>query len=337
MDGNDNGPARGARLGSWRGLIPLSAAALAAFAVAGGLDAVDRHQKAGARERSAAAASAHERVQLKKKRAAEPKYVVGVRRTGSALVVRDARTGRDVGLPVAAPSGATFQRVASAGEGTYVVASATRRAVTFSRLKLDSKGRPRALTEIAGTSVPGRSTPWSDLAVSADGRRIAYVTYTGKAGRVDVVSSTERKTWTTRSAARISSLSFAGDTLAFVWNPVAAPSRHQVRTLDTAAAPGDLRTSRPVLLLPPGGGPALLSRDGATIVAGIVGGASTTLRAYSVQTGKPTEDLWKQKAEVAALAPDPTGGHLLAATSDGTLYGARELPVRGADLTDVAW
>ncbi|MFC0037308.1 hypothetical protein [Actinomadura rayongensis] len=336
MDGNDNGPARGARLGSWRGLIPLSAAALAAFAVAGGLDAVDRHQKAGARERSAAAASAHERVKLKKKRAAEPKYVVGVRRTGSALVVRDARTGRDVGLPVAAPPGATFQRVASSGDGTYVVASATRRAVTFSRLKLDAKGRPQALTEIAGTSLPGRSTPWSDLAVAADGR-IAYVTYTGKTGRVDVVSPTGRKAWTTRSAARISSLSFAGDTLAFVWNPVAAPSRHQVRTLDTNGAPGDLRTSRAVFVLPPGGGPALLSRDGATVVASIVADASTTLRAFSVQTGKPTRDLWKQKAEVDALTPDPTGGHLLAATSDGALFGAKRLPVQGADLSDVAW
>ncbi|WP_019631902.1 hypothetical protein [Actinomadura atramentaria] len=333
MDGNGRKPGHGDRLGSWRTLVPLCAATVAAFAVAGGLDAVDRHSHARSKERSAAAAAAHEVTE----KAAEPRYVVGVRRNGTALVVRDAKTGKDVGLPVAAAPGARFERVARGG-GAYVVASSTGRNVTFQKLTLDGKGHPASLTAVPGAAVTGRSTAWSDLAVSQDGRSIAYVTYTGKAGRVDVLSGAERKSWTTKSAARIGSLSFAGRTLSFVWSPVARPGRHQVRTLDTAGESGDLRVSRAVLTLPAGSGPALLSKDGATLIAGVGDDTAWTLRAYSVKTGKPTRDLWTRDVEsgLRQLAAD-SGGHLLAAAADGSLYGSKELSATAADLTDVAW
>ncbi|WP_433330126.1 hypothetical protein [Spirillospora sp. CA-294931] len=313
--------------------MPIGVALVAALGIGGGLDLVHAYQRSDDDKKPAAAKAA-----VKKNRA-EPRYVVGVRLNGTALVVRDVRTGRDVGLPVAAPAGRRFQQVAASG-GTYVVASSDTRQVTFQRLRLDKNGQPKDLTPIPNVTVPGTSTAWSDLAVGPKGDRIAYVTYRGKGSRVDVISSStsERKVWTARMPARISGLSWAGDSLAFVWSPLRTKSR-QIRVLDTRASSGDLKISRPVFKLPPGTGPAVMSRDGRTIVAGVARGSQISLQAYSLDTGRPTRVLWAKRAggALARLDHDTTGGHLLASASDGNLYAAGVQPVPAEDLRDVTW
>ncbi|WP_018654615.1 hypothetical protein [Actinomadura flavalba] len=336
MSGHDNEAGNGPRLLSWRSLIPLTVAVGASLTIAGGLDTVERVQDHLRAKQTEATTSA----QKKPAKKTEPRYVVGVRRAGGALVVRDAKSGKDVGVPVAAPADRRFQRVAAAGGArSYVVASAGGGTVTFDRLKLDDKGRPTALTAIPDATVKGRSTAWSDLAVTPDGDRIAYVAYQGTTGRIAVLNAEtgERKVWTTRASARIGSLSWAGDTLSFVWSPSA--KRHQLRTLDTTAAAGDLKTSRAVLRLPAGSRAAVLSRDGGTVLAGVADKAQTSLRAYSVATGQPTDVLWTRPVDggVARLDADGSGGHLLASGADGTLYGKGALGAKADDLTDVAW
>ncbi|MDL4773973.1 hypothetical protein [Actinomadura xylanilytica] len=340
MDGKHKESAPASRIRAvWKRTVPLGLATAAAVTVGAGLDVVHRHQRAGEEQHDAQPAAKQERT--------EPRYVVGVRGTGAALVVRDVRTGNDVGLPVAAPQGRRFQRVAAKGDGSYVVASYGARKVTFQHLLLDKQGRPKELTEIPEATVPGVSTSWSDLAVSADGDRIAYVTYKGTAGRVEVLSlkTGTRKTWTARSPARIGSLSWSGGTLCLVWSPLRTTAgrttvpRHQVRALNTAGPSGDLKASRPVLMLPKGAGAAFMSRDGRTIVAGAQQDTQLTLQAYSVQTGKPTKVLWRQKVggDLSRLDPDHTGRHVLASVSDGRIYAQGTGTLPAADLTDAAW
>ncbi|MQY05901.1 TolB-like translocation protein [Actinomadura macrotermitis] len=346
MDGNSTGPVQGPRLHSARRtFLPVGVAALAALAVAGGLDVVHHHERVVAKERTAKPASA-KTPKKKPAQTALPRYVVGVRRPGNALVVRDIRTGKDVGLPVAAPPGQLFQRIARGGGGTYVVAAAAGKKVTFQRLRLEKDGRPKEMAPIPNAVVSGVSTAASDLAVSPDGTHIAYVTYRGTAGRVDVLTpaSGERKTWTSRTTARISSLSWAGDTLSFVWSPSgrkakAAKAVRQVRTLDTTLAPGSLRVSKSVLRLPAGSGTAVLSPDGRSVTTGVPERSETTLRTYSIETGKPTKDLWTQEVQGGLRRLDIGGGpgHLLAYGADGRLYIQGAPAVPAADLADAAW
>jgi hypothetical protein len=341
MDGKhkDPAPGPGARLGTaWRGIVPIGVASLVALAIGGGVDIVHQHQKSGEKERSAQPAAERDRT--------GPRHVVAIREPGGALVVRDVRTGRDVGLPVAAPAAQRFQRVAAAGDGSFVVASAASGQVTFQRLRLNEDGVPEKLAALPKAAVKGASTSWSDMAVAPDGDRIAYVTYrAGGLGRLEVVSARtgQRKTWTTKTPARVSSLSWAGSTLSFVWSPtrkVGGRIVHQVRTLDTAAAPGDLKASKPVLKLPEGSsGAAVLGRDGRTVVAGLAQNAQITLQAYAIGTGRPGGVLWQEKAtgQVMRVVADHAGEHLLVLASDGRLHTDGAPPVPAADLVDAAW
>ena len=373
-EGKHKGPGHRSRIGvAVRAVVPLGLAVVVALGVGGGVDLVHHVQRPDPKPQSVSRPVKPGKGDKGAggQKGTEPRYVVGVRRTGAALVVRDLHTGDDVGLPVAAPQGQRFQRVASEGDGSYVVAAAapaprsgvgTASAsgsgagkVTFQRLTLEEDGHPKDLEAIPRVSVPGASTEWSDLAVGSDGDKIAYVTYSGTHSRMSVVSveTGARKTWTTRAPARISSLSWAGDTLSFVWNPLRTVAgkrverTHQVRTLDTTGAGGDLKVSTPVLKLPKGSQAAVLSPDGMTVVTTVTDGAQVAVQAYSVTTGKPTEVLWEQKAEtlvahhegpeVARLDPDPTGDHYLATGGDGRLFSQNVGAVPAADLTDAAW
>ncbi|GAA2405906.1 hypothetical protein GCM10010191_12310 [Actinomadura vinacea] len=337
MNGKHKDPA--SKLGAaWRGIVPIGVASFVALAIGGGVDIVHQHQKAGKKERSAKPAAEQD--------GTGPRHVVAVRESGAALVVRDVRTGRDVGVPVAAPAGQRFQRVAAAGDGSFVVASATSRKVSFQRLRLTEDGAPTEMAALPGAVVQGASTAWSDMAVAPDGDKIAYVTYqSGGTGRLDVVSagSGQRKTWTSNTPARVASLSWAGSTLSFVWTPAGQGGDravHQVRTLDTSAAPGDLKASKAVLRLPQGStGAAVLSRDGRRIVAGLAKDAYLALQTYAVDTGRPAEVLWRQKAAgtAARVETDHTGEHLLILSSGGRLYAEGAQPVPAEDLIDTAW
>ncbi|MFI0372034.1 hypothetical protein ACH35V_29570 [Actinomadura sp. 1N219] len=329
MDGRRENP-------PWRGLIPIAVAAAAALFVGGGMDVVHRHQRAAEKEHEAAPAA--------ESRKTEPRFVVGVAESGTALIVRDVRSGADVGLPVAAPQGRRFQRVAALKDGSYVVASYAGRAVTFHRLTLQDNGRPKDLGDIPKAAVPGVSTSWSDLAVSPTGDRIAYVTYQGARSRVDVVAAGTgvHRVWTTKLPARVSSLSWSGTTLSFVWSPVVrsaggkvVESKHQLRTLNIDGPTGDLKLSKAVLTLPKDGTTAILSRDGKTVFAGIVKNSQMSVQALSV-VGEPTKVLWHQKVkdELTSLDTSHTGKALLATAGD--LYTA-DVAVPGEDLADAAW
>ncbi|MFI0486025.1 hypothetical protein [Actinomadura sp. 9N215] len=345
MDGRRENP-------PWRGLIPVAVAAAAALFIGGGMDVVHRHQRAGEKKHEAAPAAESKKT--------EPRVVVGVAESGTALIVRDVRTGADVGLPVAAPQGRRFHRVAALKDGSYVVASYADRQVTFHRLTLQENGRPKDLKDMPKAAVPGVSTSWSDLAVSPDGDRIAYVTYQRARSRVDVVSARTgvHKVWTTKLPARVGSLSWSGATLSFVWSPVrsagaragagvvagarggsgggaSAEVKHQLRTLNTGGAAGDLKLSKAVLTLPQGSSTAILSPDGKTVFVGTVKNSHMSLQAYSV-AGKPTKVLWRQKVadELTSLDTSHRGKALLATAGD--LYTA-DVAVPGRDLADAAW
>ncbi|MFG2087989.1 MULTISPECIES: hypothetical protein [unclassified Spirillospora] len=334
MDDRRDDPPRGTRLGSWRGLVPIGVAAAAALFIGGGVDVVHRQQRADEKPHEAQAAAEAKKT--------EPRFVVGVTTSGSALIVRDIETGADVGLPVAAPQGGRFHRVAAVKDGSYIAASYADRKVTFQRLLLEDDGRPKDLQDLPKATVPGVSTTWSELAVSPDGDQIAYVTYKGDRGRVDVVSAASgaHKVWTTKSPGRVGSLSWSGATLGFVWSPVRSgggdvrETGHQVRTLDTGGAAGDLKLSKAVLALPKGSTTAILT--GRTIVAGVVKDSQLSLQAYTL-AGKPTKVLWRQKVkgELTGLDAAHTGKGLLATAGD--LYAKDGPTVPGEDLADAAW
>lgn len=325
-DGRREDP--GTRLGSWKGLIPLTVAAAAALCIGGGVDMVHRQQQGGDDEHEAKPAAKAEQT--------DPRFVVGVTAGGAALVVRDVHTGADVGLPVAPPEGRRFQRVAAVkDDGSYIVASYGDRKVTFQRLKLDDDGSPQALKDIPEAVVPGASTAWSDIAVTED--HIAYVTYAGKRSRVDVLtlSSGARKTWTTKSSGRVDSLSWSGATLSFVWTPVGS-AKHQLRTIDTNGAAGDLKLSKAVMTLPKGSSHAVLTRNGEQAVVGTVAKTQLTVQTFAL-TGEPAKILWRQKVTgpLTGLDIAHTGGGVLAAAGD--LY-TKDVPaVPGKDLADATW
>jgi hypothetical protein len=283
----------------------------------------------------------------------QPRYVVGVRTSGAAAVVRDVRTFTPLG-GVAAPAKRRFSQVAAAGSGSYLlssVGSGGGGGVTFHRLRVGNDGKPAALTALRRVRLPGRSTAWSDMAVTPDGRTLAYVTYGDRTSAIDVVSvaTGARRTWTTSHTGRIGGLSWAGRALSFVWTPMRGGKvmRRQVRSLDTRSRPGDLKVSRPVLVLPNGAETAVASRDGKTIVTGMAGRSGPMLAAYSASAGGQAGPLWRRRVgdparsvRLTRLTPDGTGGHIIAGASGGLLFvvpavGAAEF--RAGDLADLAW
>ncbi|GLZ08175.1 hypothetical protein Acsp03_56410 [Actinomadura sp. NBRC 104412] len=336
----------------WKGIVPIGVAAAVALVIGGGVDFAHSYGDPRDREeeRSAKPAADQDR--------AAPRYVVGVRGSGEALVVRDVHSGRDVGLPVAAPTDKRFQRVASVDDRSFVVAvdpeggaaRATGEAarVTFQRLRLGKDGGVEELVPLARAAIPGASAPWSDLAVAPDGDSIAYVTYRpGARPRLDVVSARtgQRKTWASKTPGRVGSLSWSGSTLSFVWSPtrkVGGKTVRQFRTLDTStAAPGNLQASKALFKLPEGSaGTAVMNRDGRTVVLGLAQGGQLSLQAYALPAGRPGKVLWKRKAAggtVSRLDADHTGDHLLITTQDGTLYPEGADPVPAKDLLDATW
>ncbi|HEY7487821.1 MAG TPA: hypothetical protein VH912_25440 [Streptosporangiaceae bacterium] len=333
-----------------RWVVPVAAPAAIALIIAAAADFFDRPDKTRSKPAAPAAPPTADTAvpTLMSKDRPLPRFVVSVRRTGSAVVVRDVRTFASLGQ-VAVPPKRRFQQVAAAGANSYIVSSSARDGTVFYRLRLAGDGRPAELAALPGVRVPGTSTMWSDMATNQDGTLIAYVSYGAKSGKiaVDVVSAATgmRRTWTTSHEGRIGGLSWAGNTLSFVWTPTrgATVVRRQVRTLDTTRPGGGLGVSRPVLTLPDGADTAVLSRDGATIVAGVTNPSGLTLTAYSAADGRQTKVLWRRAgdaARVTRLVPDGAGGDLIAAQSTGRLLvGVAHGPGEFAagDIADLAW
>ncbi|MES9603689.1 hypothetical protein [Actinomadura sp. NPDC000929] len=325
-DGRREDP--GNRLGSWKGLVPLGVAATAALLIGGGVDMVHRHQRAADEEHEAKPAAKAEKT--------GPEFIVGVTQKGASLLVRNVRTGANVGLPVAAPQGRRFHRVAALKDGSYILATPGPRDVTFQRLRLDD-GRPKDLKPLPNAIVPGVSTVWSDLAVTPDGAQLAYVTYKGASARVDVVTPETgvHKVWTTRLRARVGSLSWSGTTLSFVWSPVGT-GKHQVRTIDTSGAAGDLKSSKAVMPLPKGSFNAVMSRDGTSLIAAIAKSSEVTLQTFTVQ-GTPAKTLWTLKVKGAPTGLDIAHNGRDVIVTAGDLYAQGVPTVPAGDLADAAW
>lgn len=347
MDGKHTEKRSRMRRPLWReGVGPVLVAAVLALGVAGSVDLINRHDREPDRRPAEQAADTDRSPLLKTSRsAASPRFVVAVRRPGTSMVVRDVRTGTDIGVTVAAPAGQRFQRVASAGDGSFVVAGYARRKVTFSRLRLGPEGRPRDLEPMPRVTIGGVLDPRSDMVVSPDGSRIAYTTSQGGRGRIQVLATANgrRSTWTTRLAGKVLSPSWEGERLSFVWAPARTGAPAQIRTLDVSGKGGDLAASRPVLGLPDGGTVAVLSRDGGTVLAGEVRRSTLSVAAYSTRTRQRTRLLWSQRvgrmAVLTRLTPDPTGVHLLADVGgrlfDGASTGVHEIPAKG--LAHATW
>jgi hypothetical protein len=371
--GADGLTARTLLTGMRRWVVPVAAPAVIALGIAAGVDYVNRHgpapseagrQRPGRSEQpgQSGQSSAPDRAgavrpgweapapALMAKGRPLPRYLVGVRRSGSALVVRNVRSLATV-AEVKAPAKRRFRQVAAAGldPRSYLVSGSAAGGVAFYRLRVAGDGRPGALTPLPRIWIPGASTTWSDMAVNERGDTIAYVSYHGASKRIaiDVVAVTggARRTWTTSHTGRIGGLSWAGRTLSFVWTPMRGKIavRHQVRTLDTTRPPGDLRISRPVLTLPDGADTAVMSRDGSTVVTGVAAPSGLELAAYRAADGRRTKVLWRGPgvpSRVIQLVPDSGSGDLIAEDADGRLLIAPAHGATGfapADLADVAW
>jgi hypothetical protein len=346
-----------------RWVVPVAAPAGIALAIAAGVDFVNRAKPAPSEADkktpgpSGSSLSGPAGPLLSKDRPL-PRYLVGVRRSGTAVVIRDVRTLATI-AEVAAPANRRFQQVAAAGSGSYVIAGSAGGGIAFYRLPVAGDGRPGALRPLPRIWIPGTSRSWSDMAVNERGDMIAYVSYHRAPKRIaiDIVSAAggPRRTWTTSHAGRIGGLSWAGRTLAFVWAPMRGTTvvRRQVRTLDTGLPAGDLKISRPVLTLPAGADTAVMSRDGAEVVTGVTrsgssgsgssSSAGVELAAYSAADGRRADVLWRLPGaapRVVQLVPNSAGGDLIAESADGRLLVGPGHGATGfvdADLVDVAW
>ncbi|HEU5155813.1 MAG TPA: hypothetical protein VFU43_02375 [Streptosporangiaceae bacterium] len=365
-----------------RWVVPVAAPAVIALAIAAGVDFINRHaptsDEAGREPGRAGAAQpvgpAWDRPAptLMAKGRPLPRHLVSVSRSGSAVVVRDVRTLAAVAR-VEAPAKRRFRQVAAAGldPSSYIVSASAGGGTAFYRLRIGGDGRPDPLRPLSRIWLPGASTAWSDMAVNERGDTMAYVSYrssrasgssrsaganggsNGGASRpritIDVVPTTggTRRTWTTSLNGRIGGLSWAGRTLSFVWAPMRGTKvlRHQVRTVDTALPPGDLKVSRPGLTLPDRADTAVMSRDGSTVVTGIAARSGLELAAYSTADGRRTGVLWRgpggrRPPRVVQLVADAGSGDLIAVAADGRVLVA---PAHGgtafaaADIADVAW
>jgi hypothetical protein len=371
-----------------RWVAPVAVPAVIALAIAAGVDFINRYatksdeaDEAGKAQAPGSARAGPARPALDlpapalmAKGRPLPRHLVGVNRSGTAVVVRDVRTLATVAR-VAAPAKRRLRQVAAAGldSSSFIVSASARGGIAFYRLRIAGDGRPGPLSPLPRIWIPGTSTPWSDMAVNERGDTMAYVSYRSRGGSgrggsgrggsipssapssaprrsiaIDVVSTAggSRRTWTTSRTGRIGGLSWAGRTLSFVWAPMRGTTtlRHQVRTLDTSLPAGDLKISRPVLTLPDGADTAVMSRDGSTVVTGVAARSGLELAAYSASDGRRTGVLWRRPGEspprVVQLVADVVSGDLIAAAADGRLLIA---PAHGgtsfaaADLADVAW
>src|SRR5918999_4145613 len=212
-----------------RWVAPVAVPAAIALAIAAGVDFINRHAtsdevaKPPAAERAGSTHPAGElpAPTLMAKGRPPPRHLVGVDRSGTAVVVRDVRTLATV-AKVAAPAKRRLRQVAAAGldSSSYIVSASAPGGIAFYRLRLAGDGRPGPLSPLPRIWIPGASTPWSDMVVNERGDTVAYVSYRGRdrgarggpPGRkiaIDVVSTAggSRRTWTTSLTRRLRGVS----------------------------------------------------------------------------------------------------------------------------------
>lgn len=157
-----------------------------------------------------------------------------------SLVVRDTATGKIVSR-LDPPSGTVFKTVAApAGDRTFVtpVASSSGCTSQLYQFQLDSQGQPGPLVPLHIT-VPGNYSESGDLAVTPDGRTIAYATYLcGRGvGEVGVIKLATRHltVWTTSGLLPPAYLSLSADGTLLAYDTLPG-----ARILNTSAPAGPL-------------------------------------------------------------------------------------------------
>ncbi len=204
----------------------------------------------------------------------------------SILEVVSSATGRVTGRLAAPKAHRDFEAVAVLGNDRTFVAAAvgTQCDTWFYRFTLTAQGKPAGLTPLSVPEVRGRLAGPASVAVSADGRVLAYATqkcsaknisrYLGQVGVVNLATSATT-TWRYRFPAQPSSLSLSanGRLLGFVSNPsnghhVSAVSFNSAWVLRTGSPGGPLaRHYRKVVGPPSWPTGALLSPTGAVTLA----------------------------------------------------------------------
>ena len=157
-----------------------------------------------------------------------------------SLVVRDTATGKIVSR-LDPPSGAVFKTVAApAGDRTFVtpVASSSGCTSQLYQFQLNSQGQPGPLVPLHIT-VPGNYSESGDLAITPDGRTIAYATYlcgrgVGEVGVIKLATS-HLTVWTTSGPLLPAYLSLSADGSLLAYDTLPG-----TRILNTSAPAGPL-------------------------------------------------------------------------------------------------
>jgi hypothetical protein len=253
-------------------------------------------------------------------------------------VVTDAVTGKVLGTVHPPAGGMRFVSAAAAGDDrTFILAAeGASPATRFYELRLGPGGEPRPLALL-----PVPAVAFGDeLAVSADGLRLAIATGTAGNGHIEVVSlpTGTVRVWESSDRGSATSLSWAGDRwLAFDWSDASraaqlARQRSGLRLLDTAAPGTDLMSSRLVVSQAARFGSfggltsPLITPDGSKVFATMVSGVPVNPMAevveFSARTGQASGAVTPPAGEsgmgqwCGALWTDPSGQHLLAACGD---------------------
>jgi hypothetical protein len=240
-------------------------------------------------------------------------------------LVEDAFTGKLLAT-VPAPGGSSFYRVMAAGDDRtfFLLTQPSEPWGALYELRLSASGAPRTLTRVLAR------IPTSEMAISPDATRLAYVM---PGGGIDVISlaTGASRTWTTPGGTAVG-LSWAGDSvLAFEWasdrDGVPQPDLHLLNT--TAPGQNLLSSGRVISLAEHSSFGDFDSIDGATITtdgskvfatAGIGGeqNPEAAVVEFSASTGQPLAAVtpWTGMAGMDnycfALWMDPSGDHLTA-------------------------
>lgn len=180
-----------------------------------------------------------------------------------SLVVRDTATGKIAGR-LDPPPGAVFKAIAApAGDSTFITAVMAGSACTSQlyRFQLNRQGQPGPLVPLHIT-VAGNYSEVGDLAVTPDGRTIAYATYlcgrgVGQVGVINLATGHVR-VWTTSSFLQPAALSLSADGSLLAYDTLPG-----ARILNTSVPAGPLLQRSQIVSRTAGW--AALAGDGASL------------------------------------------------------------------------
>lgn len=181
----------------------------------------------------------------------------------SRVEVRESRTGRLLDTR-SAPAGTNFLSIAATGDGRtlFVLKRARTRCVTrVEKFSINGSGKIVRSSEVAGSAVSGEPAGQGSLAVTPDGRRLAYglvdcgdppITRIASNARIAIVNSAtgDRHEWRESRVALADRLSWdgSGDRLFFVRSWYRGPEKtmQEIRFLPLGGDGAPPSTARPV-------------------------------------------------------------------------------------------